>query len=299
MFTKIIVGIDGKDGGRDALALARILGPDAELIALHAFPWDPRPGRGGVAGHEELMRNDALAMLHEVAGTDGAICAHAVADLSPARALHREAQREDADLIIIGSCHRGVLGRVFLGDVSRGTVHGSSCPVAIAPQGYRDRPRPVHVIGVGVTSSPEALAGVRFAGELAQSIAGRLWLLTAVQGPKAFVPTFAYSVDWTEIEDRQREQAEKQLAELVKELDAPVSTEVAVGTPGYELQRLSTEVDLIVAGSRGWGAAQSVVLGSTTDRLAHHAACPVILVPGPVGVADHGGQAVAASAEAP
>lgn len=45
---------------------------------------------------------------------------------------------------------------------------------------------------------------------------------------------------------------------------------------------MSEHVDLIVAGSRGWGATHRVMLGSTTNRLTHHVHCPVIVVPSPV-----------------
>ena len=49
MFKTIIVGVDGREGGRDALALAASLQRvfASELIAVHAFPLDalPRPRR--------------------------------------------------------------------------------------------------------------------------------------------------------------------------------------------------------------------------------------------------------------
>lgn len=51
MFKTIIVGVDGRDGGRDALALAaslqRVFAGD--LIAVHAFPVDYYVGRAATA----------------------------------------------------------------------------------------------------------------------------------------------------------------------------------------------------------------------------------------------------------
>lgn len=45
-----------------------------------------------------------------------------------------------------------------------------------------------------------------------------------------------------------------------------------------ELAR-STDAQAIVAGSRGFGAVKSALLGSTTAALAHHSELPVLIVP--------------------
>jgi nucleotide-binding universal stress UspA family protein len=45
------------------------------------------------------------------------------------------------------------------------------------------------------------------------------------------------------------------------------------------LARQSTEVDLLVAGSRGYGPIRSVLLGGATGRLIREVACAVIVVP--------------------
>ena len=37
-----------------------------------------------------------------------------------------------ADLVIVGSHGRGVMGRFLLGSVSEGVLHGSRCPVMVA-----------------------------------------------------------------------------------------------------------------------------------------------------------------------
>jgi len=47
MFTRIVVGVDGREGGRDALALATLLQSvgGGELLAVHACAPEPRRGR--------------------------------------------------------------------------------------------------------------------------------------------------------------------------------------------------------------------------------------------------------------
>jgi nucleotide-binding universal stress UspA family protein len=55
--------------------------------------------------------------------------------------------------------------------------------------------------------------------------------------------------------------------------------EVVVGSPAEALCALSREVDLLVCGSRAYGPARHVLLGSVTHGVIRNASCPVVLVP--------------------
>lgn len=285
MFTKIVVGVDGLDGGEDALALANVLaGPEARIVAVNAFPCETHPTRASVGGYEELMRDDTLRMLNRVTEGGKATDLRAIPDVSPARALHHEAERQHADLLVIGSSHRGAIGRVLLGDVSRSTMHGSPCPVVIAPHDYREHPQPIRVIGVGFDAGPEAAAAAEFAAALAMAFDGELRVVTAVPGPTAFMTGYwySYNYNWPEIAAGRHEQATKELDELLGGFEVAAKGTVVEGSAVERLGELSEDVDLLVTGSRGWGAARRVLLGSTSDGLAHHAHCPVVVVPSPV-----------------
>jgi nucleotide-binding universal stress UspA family protein len=60
----------------------------------------------------------------------------------------------------------------------------------------------------------------------------------------------------------------------------PASQLVRNGTPSAEAVRAAQETgsDLIVAGRRGIGGIQSLLLGSTSQRIAHDAPCAVLTV---------------------
>jgi nucleotide-binding universal stress UspA family protein len=47
--------------------------------------------------------------------------------------LHELAELTDADLLVIGSSRRGLLGRALIGGDTRAALNGASCAVAIAP----------------------------------------------------------------------------------------------------------------------------------------------------------------------
>ena len=76
---------------------------------------------------------------------------------STARGLHEAAEEEGASLIVIGSTHRGPLGRVVIGSVGELLLSATPCAVAVAPHGFRDRkPDSIGVVGVGFSGSDES-----------------------------------------------------------------------------------------------------------------------------------------------
>ncbi|HEY8582999.1 MAG TPA: universal stress protein, partial [Capillimicrobium sp.] len=84
---------------------------------------------------------------------------------------------------------------------------------------------------------------------------------------------------WVELTDDLRGDARGALDEAIAALGVPAEGEIVEGHAGRRLAELSGSVDLLVCGSRGWGAPRRVVLGSTSDHVIHHASCPVLVVP--------------------
>lgn len=282
MFNKIVIGFDGRDGGADAFVLARMLASnETELVLVHVYPFEHTPSRAVALDYDALLRDDAHKLLADAAPEDRAATLLAVGDFSPARALHHVAEDEGADLIVIGSCHRGAAGRVLLGDVSRSTLHGAPCPVAVAPRDYRQHAHRYETIGVGFNGTQASRVALELAAVAARDFGARLRVLSAAPTPAAFVPGYAYSYDLPDAREHLRLEAEQSMAEAIATLDVPAESEVIDDSPGAALEALSQHVGLLFAGSRGWGSAHRVVLGSTTDHLAHRAACPVIVVPMP------------------
>jgi len=68
--------------------------------------------------------------------------------------------------------------------------------------------------------------------------------------------------------------------ETVRAQGLPVETRLRQGVPAEELLRAAAEekVDLMVLGSRGLSQVKAFLLGSVSDKVSHHAKCPVLIV---------------------
>jgi nucleotide-binding universal stress UspA family protein len=118
---------------------------------------DPSVYRDASAAYEASERQRSFKLLAHA--RDGA---GVEADLrsmdapSAGRGLHELAEQLDADLLVVGSSRRGLMGRVMLRDDTRAALNGAPCAVAIAPAGYVHEPQLMREIGVGYNGSGES-----------------------------------------------------------------------------------------------------------------------------------------------
>jgi nucleotide-binding universal stress UspA family protein len=70
------------------------------------------------------------------------------------------------------------------------------------------------------------------------------------------------------------------VADEIGEKASDVTLIVVTGDPAAELIRASQDADMIVLGRRGSGGFATLLLGSVSGKVMHHAACPVMVVPG-------------------
>jgi nucleotide-binding universal stress UspA family protein len=280
MFKTIVVGVDGREGGRDALSLAARLAlmGGGELVAVRVLPFDYYATRAGSPPYASVAEHDARRALEDEISRAGVTArTRILGDTSPARALHHVAEQDGADAIVVGSTHHGRLGRVFAGDDVAGTLHGASCPVAIAPRGMAEAQwRPVRRIGVGFDGGPEARQAFALAVGLARDYGSTISVRSVVATTVPYADFTAYDSDWPE---HAKDAAAADLGELLSDVGVEASGEVVVGTPVEALTELSKDVDLLVVGSRAWGPVRRVVVGSTAAWLSREAHCPVLVLP--------------------
>lgn len=273
MFKNVIVGVDGAEGGRDALSLATALrAADGALTLAHVYASEPLVWRGATATFEADRRDQGRELLERFAaeaGVDAQL--RWKGSSSVGRGLHELAETTFADLLVVGSSRHGLLGRVLLGDDARAALSGAPCAVAIAPAGYSRSVPILRQVGVGYDGSPESENALSVARQLAAAHQASLSALEAVS-----FPAYLF-IDPPAGDDLTIEQALVTAHTRVSAL-AGVEPHAAYGQPAEELAAYSAMLDLLVIGSRGYGPVGRLVHGSTAQQLVRSARCPLLVL---------------------
>lgn len=272
MFENVIVGVDGGEGGRDAIALAKNLsGEGGALTLAYIYPLEPRAWRGTTKAYDEAERKRATDLMQRAekeAGVQARLRVHGT--MSVGRGLHELAHELGADLVVIGSNRRGLLGRVFVGDDTRTALDGAPSAVAIASAGYAHDTPTMREIGVGYDGSAESEQAVAVARKLAAAHGAKLSALQAIFHHARLDAGHAWHDHG--IEDKLAA-ARERVAGL-----GGVEPHAAYGEPAEELALYSGSLDLLVIGSRSYGPIGRLVHGSTAHKLAHSARSPLLVL---------------------
>jgi nucleotide-binding universal stress UspA family protein len=282
MTAPIVVGVDGTGSGLDAVALAARLAQATgdPLIVACVYP-EGRPSSGDAAavrGPANKALEAAEALAEETAAEY-----RTVPSSSPARGLAELAEEEDAAMVVVGSHRSGAFGRVASGSTAERLLHGSGCPVAVAPRGYRQRVTDkLRRVGVAFVDTPDGHEAVRYAADLAAR-SGLPLTLFSVVGVHInwFVPEAVRPEEETvpiEVRKDYQEALDRALAGLPEGVQA--SAELLYGEVVDELSMVGERgVDLLVCGSRGYGPVRRVLLGTVSAALVRQASVPVLVVP--------------------
>jgi nucleotide-binding universal stress UspA family protein len=157
----------------------------------------------------------------------------------------------------VDACVLGV-GRDASGRVTRSLLSRVTCPVAVAPVSVPPRPT-LRRIGVAYDGSTTAQRALVAASELALAARAQLVMLSAGR-------TRALAAVWLQIGHLALGRTSHEARPLV-------------GPAGEALATASTNLDLLVCGTRGRGRSPGAILGSVSSHLVAHARCAVLVVP--------------------
>lgn len=282
----VAVGVSARPEGRDAAvlgaALARATGADLMLIAVIADPivlppvgvsWKSlrKQAQSGLAGIRDVVMPGARVVVRT--------------DLSVARALRRVVAREHRDLLVVGSSNKAPEGSVRIGKRVRQLIGYASCPLAIAPRGLHNRTEVrLERVGVGYDGGAESEAALAVAASISVGAGAQLRVCGVVDDrAKAALWSEDPSASvLSELDDLVRGELgvlRERAVAAAHSLDPSARIDVRRGRPADALLDLCAEVDLLVIGSRRWGAVARLLLGSTGESLAYHATCPILIVP--------------------
>ncbi|HWN72201.1 MAG TPA: universal stress protein, partial [Solirubrobacterales bacterium] len=248
---RLLVGYDGSEGGRDALALARVLGEatGASVLVVTVLPYGPLPIPYEILEEEEAERAKPLFEEAKQRLGDLEVETRAFGGGSAAAVINDLAEKEAVDAIVVGSPHRGPVGRTLIGSVADGLLHGAPCEVLVAPHGYASEEHgPFRTIAVAYDDTPEAKAALKRAEAIALACRATIVVYT-VSAPPAVVPGAAGYTPAIPPE------AGPIVTRTVKGVDERLAAtgRVLGGVPGAAVVDACEEVgaDLLVAGSRG------------------------------------------------
>ena len=282
---RIVIALDPERVSSEAIELGHALGvaTGAPLGLLAVWRWWEPVELAMIAG--ESLRQEADDVLRAVAdrlrrrGHD--VETRVAAAASVGAALHDAGGRGRTGLIVVGPTHQGTVGRVLLGGTAAGFLHGAPCPVAIASRTYGNPEQALTRIGVAYVDTEEGQEALRGAAALARHAGAQLRVLTVAEArtpPESLImPGYGVESLRAERHDAAQRIAARAVASVSDELAAePV---VLVGDPVSALAAASSELDLLVCGSCGYGPLGTLLLGSVSKPLLHRAASPLLVIP--------------------
>lgn len=291
MTGRVLCGYMPDRRGKDALALAalfaRVAGAELVLANVHPPAW-PVPNQGAVdlEWRQFLVERseEALAHARGLLESWGAPPARTIvhAGRGSGRGLAEVAEREGADLVIIGPAPGGPRTRIAVGSTADQLLHGAPVPVLLAPKGYASAPPESFS---RITLTYRRRSADRVACRVAARAAARLDLPlrvvhVLVRTTRFFGATAGFDAE-EPVLPAAREAAEQDLAALSAGLPGAVTTEILQGDDvAAALASTRWEPgEIMVCGSSGAGPLRRVFLGDMSMKLVRNAPCPVMVLP--------------------
>ena len=290
----MLVGIDGSDASLHALdwaaAEAKARGWALQIVCAYALPsFAAASLDGGYAALDDSsIRDGAREVVAEAQqrveglGIEVTACV-ATGDATSVLVEMSRGVR----LAVVGTRGRGGFAERLLGTVSSALPAHGHCPTVVVPlrdadpEGGFTPPKPVKRMVVGVDGSPAAECALRRAMEEAQAWGAVLTAVAAIPvaagvGVLAWLPA---AIDHEQVLADVAEGLDVVVNRAAEDYpDVDVRRHALDGTGAELLTEFSTATDLVVVGSRGRGGFRGLLLGSTSQAVLHHSACPVMVV---------------------
>jgi nucleotide-binding universal stress UspA family protein len=286
-----LVGLTADRGGRDALALGRMLARtgDVTLTVCIVLP--------EVWGHPSLARVDAeyasflasyaedtIAEAREFIGDEVRAEYVSTSARTATEGLVSTATQSDADLVVLGSARHGPFGRFAVGSVTNEMLHTAPVPVALTPRGHSPSSEArLRRITCAFAGSMRSRTAFDAAVQLSRRHGLPLRLTTLVVRDRQMYPSqVGYSAERL-VAEQWRAQAEEAQARALATLpdDVPVEAGVVSGRNWEEaLDSLPWEEgELLVVGSSRLGPVRRVFLGSNSTKIVRSSPVPVVVIP--------------------
>jgi len=269
-FERFLVATDGSEYSagavREALSMARKCGARVHVVSVVASDAELETMGKQLLKKEFDTAQSHLESVRAQAAADGVACeTHLIHGSDLHQEIVNEAERTQADLIIMGRRGRHGLARLMVGDTTVKVIGHARCSVLVVPRAAALTGR--HFV-LASDGSRYADAAAAAAGSLARHCQTPVTVVSVTR------PVHS--------EERRREArhvVDRVVAFLKKE---GVTAEGAVphGLPDQMIVQtaLDRQADLIVMGSHGRTGLERILLGSIVERVLNQTHCAVLVV---------------------
>jgi nucleotide-binding universal stress UspA family protein len=286
----VLCAVDGSPGSDRALDLiAKLPIRAGDEVVVASYPPYLLAVRSGGEGIARALGAAAERRAHQAVDEARARLAASRVDArgvvcdgeSAADALLRVAEREHAELLVVGSRGRGPWASILLGSTARALVLDSSVPVLVVRE-----PKAPHTVVAATDGSPSARSALKAFSRFPQSEGTLVELLHVLPAHDEDFVSDDEILSLREAheraeDDQAREVLEEQRTHLARGLES--RTRIERGHAGETILSRARAIgaDLIVVGSRGTGLPRRLFWGSTAERVVTQASCNVLVAAAP------------------
>jgi nucleotide-binding universal stress UspA family protein len=284
----VVVGLDRSTGGRAAVEHAATLAERRHLPLrlVHAFEpsqFTIRPMASWAVEIEGAVRTSAEGLVEETLSG----LAHDHPELSVSSRLQPGSavvtlleESRSAECVVLGSRGSGDFVDLLIGSTTLHVASQAHCPV-IAVQAPKAGVAPRYGVIVGVDGSADSEDAIDVAFQLATETREPLralhaWTDPSLLGPGALLPVVHDPA--LVVEEERLVLAESMAGWSEKYPDVAVEQRVVRGHPVGALVEAGADASYLVVGAKGRGPLRSMLLGSVSHGVLHHADGPVVVV---------------------
>ncbi|WP_433492739.1 universal stress protein [Nocardia grenadensis] len=282
----VVVGVDGTPDAHSAIRWAAAVAARRGRRLVLAYAMNSTPAKTWLVAYQPMV-DEAVRMLKthgEQALATGTQVAREAAprvqvdtllsEHSPAKMLIELS--ESAYMVVLGSRRGGAVSHLG-STILAVAAHGSGTIVAVRENGDEITSGPV-VVGVDgspVSDTAVAAAFAEAAERETDLVAVHTWSdLTFTE----FASTGLIEIPAEDLQTAEQAVLAERLAGWQQRYpEVTVHREVYPSTPAQHLREWSERAQLVVVGSRGRGGFRGLLLGSTSQSLIQHSACPVMI----------------------
>ena len=286
----ILIPVDGSPQGDEAVRSVQAFSPPNRILLLHCFsiPQLAYPGTGMSVGREfseaaeKELRKEGSRILKRAASLLPAVCGEASQHLEigdTASVILSMAQKESADLILIGSRGLGVLKEHVLGSVSHRVATHAPCPTLIVKFPLM----PLNNILIPIEHPLDAEWAIEWLAQKPFQKTPHLSLLHVIPFAQPVLPIGALLPDaWKKELQTGSAHFTQEVTNTLTTLGYQIDRFVEPGAPSSIIQEYIARLQpqLVLMGTYDRPTLNRLAHGSVSHTTVHHAPCSMLLLKG-------------------